>query len=223
MIVINEDKSFLSKVDFKAIENDVAKLGIRLLKFDSFVTEKEKQKNKKEYEMLSNEQWMIKCEQKLKEVHDKLKYIMDKLSERFIICQYNKKLNFHDDNWELFFWSNKGWNNKEYFDYITLSPNEKQPIEQQLAIINDVINILKTMDIEGVQVTIQYTAIYNEEKVQDIVLNYCRKMQNKMINYGNYAGKIIELNGRYFFKKKGTRKYIYEIDNFKILKNVFAK
>lgn len=221
MIIIKEDKSYLSSLDLAAIENGVAELGIHSLKFSNYLTEAQKQNNLEESKTLSREQWTARCEQMQRKVGEKLEYIMNTLADMFTIYQYNKEIGYRS-NWDLFFWSNKGWNGADYMNHATLNPNDKWTVEQQITVINNVLDVLKTMDIEGIEVAVQYKAIYNDEKVKNIVSDYCQTMKDKMIDYGGYTGKIVEFNGRYVFKKKGAKKNAYEINNNAVLQNVFS-
>lgn len=222
MILIEEDKSYLSSLDLKAIANGVAELGIHSLRFENHLTDEQKQNNLEESKILSREQWEVRCEQKQREVGKKLKYIMDVLADEFIIYQYNKEIDFRSDDWDLFFWSNKGWNNKDYMNHATLNPNEKRTVEQQLTDINNTLDLLKTMEIEGIKVAIQYKAIYNEQKESEIALDYCEKMKDKFIVYGGWDGKIVKTDRGFFFRKKGAKKKQYYIDNRTILANVLV-
>lgn len=104
--------------------------------------------------------------------------------------------------------------------YVTLNTNTKQTTQQQNKMIAELLELIKTIELEGIQVTIQYTTNYDNLKVQDIVLNYCEKVKGSFINYGGHIGKIKEMNDRYVFSKKGAKKYCYEINNDTVLKNV---
>ncbi|MNW59240.1 hypothetical protein D3C74_371480 [compost metagenome] len=114
------------------------------------------------------------------------------------------------------------WKERD-MSYVKLNPNERRSNEQQKKSIRAVIDLLKEIDIKGIQITIQYTAIYNENRVQQASIEYCEKMKNQFINYGGYTGKIISSEEHGFlFRKKGAKKQAYYIDHKTILKNVLA-
>lgn len=219
MIKIRDDKSYLSGLDVKAIENGIAELGVYSLRITNFFTEEQKQENSKIYETLTREQWFQKCEQTKQSAAEKVETIVDSIHNNFMIYQYkNKDVNYRNDNWDLFFWHNTG-----DMSYVTLNPNDKQSNEQQKQLINSVLNLVKEINIEGIEVTIQYKAIYNEEKVNNITLEYCEKVKNTFIAYGGYIGKIQEMGNRYVFRKKGAKKNCYEINNKTLLASILAE
>ena len=106
--------------------------------------------------------------------------------------------------------------------YVTFNPNDKCSIEKQLETINKALELLKGIEVNGIQVTIQYKAIYDVDKEEKIALEYCEKMKNKFIVYGGWDGKIVEFNGRYVFRKKGAKKMAYEINSRIVLANALA-
>jgi len=219
MITVKEDKSYMSKLDLTAIDNGFAEMGIHSLKITNFYTDEQKQANSKIFDTLTREQWNERCDQIKQIIGDKVEKIVDTIHEKFMIYQYkNKDINFGKDDWDLFFWHNTG-----DMSYVTLNPNTKRSNSQQLIDIENVLSLLKEMNVEGIQVTIQYTTIYNDEKVQNAAIEYCNKVKDTFINYGGYIGKIVEFNGRYVFRKKGAKKNAYEINNNTVLRNVLAQ
>lgn len=171
---------------------------------------------------MTREQWIARCEQAKQECGQKVEKLVDLLNEQFIVYQYkNKEISYRNDNWDLFFWCNSSCGERD-MSYVTLSPNDKRTNEQQIETVNAMINLLKEIDVKGIQVAIQYHAIYDKNKEEEIALEYCEKMKDKFIVYGGWDGKIVKSNGNYYFRKKGAKKKAYYINNRTILENVLA-
>lgn len=216
MVTIRDDMHYVSELDLKAIENDIAELGIHSLRITGCLNDEEKQRNYKLFDTLNREQWNKLCEENRKTLAAKVEYLVDKINENFLVYQYkNESISYRNDKWDLFFWCNCG-----DMSYVTLNTNEKCSNQEQKQVIADVISLIKETEIEGVEIVIQYTCIYNENKVKEIALNYCEKMQGKFIQYGMDTGKIVRWNDGFYFKKKNAKKYGYVIDNYRILHNV---
>jgi hypothetical protein len=218
MILIKEDKSFLSELDLAAINNGLAEMGIYSLRITNFFTEEQKQENRMESETLTREQWSERCEQSRQSAAVRVEKVVDTIHNKFMIYQYrNKDIDYRKDDWDLFFWCNTG-----DMSYVTLNSNDKRSNERQMSSMNNVLELLKGIDAEGIQVTIQYTTIYNNEKVEEVVLEYCEKMKDKFIEYSGYIGKIVKTENGYLFRKKGAKKQQYYINNNAVLKNVLT-
>lgn len=219
MIKITEDKSYLSSLDLAAIDNGIAELGAHSLRIANYFTEEQKQENSKTYETLTKDQWSIRCEQSRRSAAGSVEKIIDLIGDNYMIYQYkNKDINYSNDNWDLFFWCNDG-----DMSYVTLNTNTKQSSEQQNKLINSVLDRIQKIEVEGIEITIQYTAIYNDKKVKEVVNEYCEKVKNTFIVYGDYVGKIVKTDNEFLFRKKGAKKYQYHINDKSILKNVFSQ
>lgn len=225
MIKIKEDMSYLGEIDLLSVEKGVAELGIHSIRFSNLLTEEEKTENSKAAETLSREDWSKRCDENRLKVAVKVEKIIDLIHENFVIYQYkNKDIDYSKDNWDLFFWSNS-----EDLSYVTLNPNEKRSNEQQIEDINKVLSLLKTINIEGIQVHIQHKVIYKEEIVQDIVLNEYNNVKDKFINYNGLNGKIKEVGKNYRgkvvygFFKKGARSKYYQVSESWFLQKSFVE
>lgn len=216
MIQIRKDESYLSELDIKAIESGIAEMGVYSLRITGFFTDEEKEENVRSSKILTNEEWNKRRDQNRKSLAIKVEKIIDKINEKCVIYQYkNETIDYSRDNWDLFFWCNNG-----DMSYVTLNPNTKRTNEQHLKTIQDVLESIQGVNEEGIEIVIQYKAIYDENKIKEIVLDYCEKMQDKFIEYGSCIGKIIKQGNEFYFKKKGAKKYGYSINNNQILKNI---
>lgn len=218
MIKIKEDKSYLSSLDLAAINNGIAEMGIHSLKITNFYTDEQKQENLKESKLLTREQWNERCDRVKKSIAEKVEKLIDAINDTFIIYQYkNREVDYSKFEWDLFFWCNSG-----DLSYVMLNPNSKRSIEQQKETIYKVLELLKALDVEGIQATIQYNTIYDQEKVKETVLDYCEKMKDTFINHGGYIGKIVQVGDKYVFRKKGAKKNYYHVNDNAVLKNVLG-
>lgn len=218
MIKIKENKSYLSALDLAAIDNGVAELGIHSLQITNFYTNEQKADNSRLFETLTTEQWYKRCKQVKHNIAQKVEKLINELNNSFMIYQYkNKDIDYRNDNWDLFFWCNSG-----DMSYVRLNPNTKSTNEEQKETIDAALHLLKGIEVDGIEVTIQYTTIYNEEKVKEVVVGYCEKVEDKFIEYGGYIGKIVKTEKGYLFRKKGAKKQQYYINNNVVLKNVFS-
>lgn len=201
---IKEDFSYLSDTDKKAIENGTAKLCIYGLHIDRFFTEEEMQENKRQAEILSREEWGNRCDKMADFIAEQNKIALDKLAKVFNIGQYN--YNHKCDMGDFWFWAG------EKLDYITLFTNEDDGTEKRNEKAEMALEILKTIDTANNIVRIHYTAVYDEEKLTESVENFVKSVDGKFINYNGMAGKLFkDMYNRYIFKKKGARKYGYEL------------
>lgn len=218
MINVRKDMSYVSELDLKAIENGLADLSVHSLRITNFYTEEQKKENLNISHTLTREQWSAFCEENRKAIATKVEPIIDIISQSFMIYQYkDKSVDYRKDDWDLFFWCNCG-----DMSYVTLSSNDKRTTDKQMDTVNAVLDLIKSIDMDGIEVIIQYTAIYNESLVGAVILEYCEKMQDKMIDFGGHTGKIIKYGDTFYFKKKHSKKQLYDINSNAVLRNVFA-
>ena len=216
MIQIREDRSYLSGLDLKAIENGFAELRVYSLRITNFLTEEQKQENSRISDTLDREQWSTRCEQNRKFISVKVESVVDLISENFMIYQYkDKNIDYGNDDWDLYFWSN--YND---LSYVTLNTNQKRPREKEKETIDNVLDLVKKIDMDGIAVTVQYTAIYSDDLVNAVVLDYCKKQQGVFIEHGGQTGKIVKCGDKFYFKKKGAKKKMYYINNTAVLSNI---
>ena len=221
--IIREDKSYLSDVDLVSIEKGIAELGIYSIRIGAYFTEEQKKENSEMAKLLSKEEWSERCERHKTETAEKVEKIVDAIHDNFVIYQYkNKEIDYSKDDWDLFFWCNYG-----DMSYVRLNPNKKRTNQKQIEGIYNVLELIKTIECEGIDVAIQYTAKYNEEKVNEIVKNVYDKIEKTFVNYRGITGKIKEIFRdnevvKYGFFKKGARKTYYEVSNEYFLQLAFT-
>jgi len=215
---IKHDYSYLSTCNRdKLIEKGFADLDIHSLNFDRFYTEEQKQENYNFAQTVTKEQWSEHCEEISKSIYTKLLPIVELLNSKFTLYQYNSNVSYNS-NWDLFFYSNKGWNEKDYFDHMEISFNDRRTVEENKLLLSEVLQILESLDVTGIQCRVQYKARKEDEKIKNKANEIIENLLNKNITYQGFEGKIkvvSEHNGTKeygFFKKRARSKY-YKICN----------
>ncbi len=217
---VREDKSYLTVVDKKAIEQGVAVLGIHSIRLDRYVSEERKSETAKmsaaELDArLRSAEWQAYCEQVTKKIATQNETVLTALEAAgLILGQYRNIPN--QKYFDLWFWCNADKNGRR-LDYLTLSPNWDLTPEQQGKIIEQAIAILEKVNTSDNCAIIQYEAIYDEQKLADIAEQFAEQNTGKFIRYGRDVGKIVKLNPelcggyKYGFKKKKARTRGYRL------------
>ena len=215
LIMIKEDKSYLSSGDLFAIERGYAELDVHSIRIDreSF-TEVEKAENSKMYDTMNREEWNAYCNLIPDETSLKIKPLIEALSNKFKIYQYK-----HDDieyrsKWDLFFWCNSGNDEGRDLSYITLSTNTTKTVKERIMDVEQVIEAIKEIGFNGIDISIQYCIKYDDEKLKEMAASYFETIRNDFVNYSGQDGKIKVIGTDYkgntcygFFKKGARSKY----------------
>ncbi len=221
--MIREDKSYLSSSDLLAIEKGFAKLDIYSIRVDrEQLTEEEKAENLRIANSVSTEEWNKYCNQNKKKIESKIEPFIEKLSENFNIYQYkDKTIVPYKSNWDLFFWCNTD-NEGRDFSYVTLDMNKNRTVEERFLTLEYVIKYIKKIGFQGIDIIIQYTVKYDDEKIKQEADNYFEKVKNTFVRYMGMDGRIKEVgkdvqeNKCYGFFKKGAKTKYYKLS----LKNI---
>ena len=219
-MLIKHDEKF---VNHKLIEMGYATKGIHSFIFDRYFTEEEMEENRMFSEQYgtSSQEWSDRCDNTGRKINKQLQSIMDVLEKEFKIYQYKDnelKYGEHD----LYFYSNKGWNGQDYYDYMTLSFNDKNSEERNKEIFEKLNSLLEEMTPKNIKCRIQYQTIKNTKVIESKGIEICKRLKEKMIEYSGMIGKIKcvnEENQEYIFMKKGTRKYGYNVSFEKLILN----
>lgn len=219
--MIREDKNYLYTTDTIAIEEGYAALDVHSIRISrESLTEEEMAENRRICDTVSEEEWNKHCSITPHKTALKIKPLIEELNKRFIIYQYKDDKMDYRSNWDLFFWCNGGDDEDgRDLSYITLSANTTRELEERLKGINDVIETIKEIGYDGLDIAIQYNAKYNSVKVKEAAENYFERIKNTFINYSFYTGKIkeggmdYEGNKCYRFFKKGARSKYYSLSS----------
>lgn len=215
---ITDDYSFVSESSQTLINRGLADLSIHSLNFDRYFTDEEMEHNREEAERLNtnSEAYSKRCEEISKNIYNQLLPIAELLNNKFNMYQYisekSAKISYSSD-WDLFFYSNRGWNRKDYFDYMEISFNEKRTAKQNQELLKKVLSLLSAAKTNNIKCRIQYEVIYHENEIAQEAKSVFEKIGNKFITYNGMIGKIKKVNDTYGFFKKGSKKHYYPIGN----------
>lgn len=208
-MLITHDYSYTNK---NLIKNGYAVYGIHSLNFDRYFTEEEMTQNRQfaeQYGAMSQE-WIERCEQSGREICKQMKTMMEVLNKKYAICQYNPQVKYGEH--DLYFYSNRGWNGNEWYDYIQLCFNDKLDTDRNNQILNELLELATDMELKNVLCCVQYDTIVDNEKLYIDAIKIYKDLKGKFINFKGHVGKIKEISEydgkkQYGFFRKGAKKY----------------
>lgn len=222
---ISHDYSYLSKDADWLIEKKYAKLDIHSLNFDRDLSEEEKNENQRQSKMLTREQWGNRCDEFSNYLYNQMKNIVKYFNDSYDVHQISEEkstMEHYKSNWDLFYYSNKGWNKKDYYDYFSISFNNKRLAENNLQLMNKIVKEIESMNIKNVYCRVQYSLRMDDNKLKNDALTIVESSINNFIVYNGKIGKfkvVDEHDGikKYGFFPKGSKKKYYEIDNVSVI------
>lgn len=222
---INYDYSYIGS-NKELIQKGCAELDIHSINFDRYFSEEEKENNMKESKKLTKDQWNKRCEETSIKIFNQILPIVELLNNKYDIHQITKEkstLEHYGTNWDLYFWSNKGWNNKEYYDHIKLNFNDKKTTEENKKLLDKILRLLEKTETKNVYCRVQYTIRINEEEIIKKSTEICESLLGKTIDYKGMKGKIKIVNHDDnkkiygFFKNRATKKYYTISESYMVL------
>lgn len=218
---IEHDYHYINANENLLIEKGYGKISIHSIHFDKHYSEEQKEKNRQIAESMTSEQWSRHCEEIAKDFSKPIENILKIFLNKYSIFQASENVSYKSD-WDLHFWSNKGWNGKDYMDCFSLSFNTNRSVEKNIALLNEIIPLVESMEYENIGCRIQYNAVLDKEKIEREAKEICEKLTGKFITYCGIEGKIKvvdEVNNykTYGFFRKGARSKCYKVSNAEIL------
>lgn len=218
---ISHDYSYLGNDADTLIEKGYAELSIHTLHFDRDFSEEEKEENRRQANILSKDDWSKRCDNFSEYVYNQLKGIVEYFSNNFDCHQISEEKStteHYRSDWDLFFYSNRGWNKKEYFDFFTMSFNEMRTAKSNIQLMNKIIDDVKKMEIKNVYCRVQYSLKINEEKLEQDSIKVIESIGDKFVIYNGITGKFKLVNEYgnikiYGFFPKGSKKKYYSVNN----------
>ena len=222
---IEHDYSYLRAGLDKLITMGYAEMSVHSLHFDRDLSEEEMQENRLQSEILTREQRNERCDNFSKYLYTQLKGIVQYFADNYDVHQIDEKtstMTHYGSDWDLFFYSNKGWNNKDYFDYFTISFNKKRTAKSIMELMGKITDVLKDMEIKNVSCRVQYNLKYNEVKLEEDAMKIVESIEGNLINYSGRDGKFKLVNEYegikvYGFFPKGSKKRYYSVDNISVI------
>ena len=218
-MLIKKDYSYINTNEHKLIDNGYAELSVHSIHFDRFFTEEQKAENKRKAERMAKEDWNTYCDNVSKSLAETMGQIIDTLVGKYNIHQVSPETStiaHYKEDWDLYFYSNRGWNGKDHMDYFQLSFNDNRRANENLQLLDEVLSIVEDMSFDNVYCRIQYDAIVDEAKVEEKAASLCESLAGQFINYLGLVGRIKPIWERegvklYGFFKKGARSKYYNI------------
>ena len=198
---VKQDMSYIGDTANKLLEKGYAELTVHSLGFDRYFTEEQKMKNRELGSSMSVEEWSAYCDSISKALEQPMTEVLGK-----IMTHYNS-------DWDLYFHSNRGWNGKTWMDSFDLTFNMGRTAEQNMKLLDEILLLLETLEYDNIYCRVQYTVVYDEERLAEEGIRICEELAGKVIYYCGYEGKIKEVAGSNgakefgFFKKRARGKY----------------
>lgn len=221
MIIVKDDKKYLSELDVLAIEKGIATLDIHSIRIDRYYTEEQKQENLLQSKSMTREEWSAHCNSVRDIVGCKVEQILTVLDSNLKIYQYkDETISYRDNEWDLFFWCN--WtDSKRDLSYVTLSFNDKKTAEDRQTVLQTTLSLINEIELDGIIVYIQYKANYNKDKVEQIKKDFITNITDEFVNFQGMEGRFKLLgdnkNPEIAFFKKRVRNTYYKVDDKYIL------
>jgi hypothetical protein len=226
-MLIKHDYSYINEGE-KLINKGYAELDIHSLNFDRHYTEEEKENNRKQAESMTREEWSKHCDEISEQIYNQMLPVMNLLNDKYDIHQITEEksgMDHYRSNWDLYFYSNKGWNGKNHFDHMKISFNDKRLVEQNQNLLEEILALLEQLDIKNVYCRVQYTTRTNDEKIKNKAMEICENLLDKSIEYQGMKGKIKTIDKAkkiYGFFKNKARTHYYNISDTYLILNFTA-
>jgi hypothetical protein len=170
---------------------------------------------------MTRDEWSVHCDEISKSLDKNMKEIINILAGKYSVYQASEitgKNVSYDSDWDLFFWSNRGWNGKDYMDCFSLTFNKNRTPEKNLELLQEIVPLVESMQYENINMRIQYDAEINQTMIKETANKICENLVGKFIEYQGMTGKIkvvSENNGavKYGFFRKNARSRYYQISN----------
>ena len=222
---ISKDFSYINANETMLMDKGYGIMSVHSIHFDRHYSEEQKEKNRQLAESMTREEWSKHCDEIAESFAKPMTDILQEFASKYDIYQANeytgKKISY-DSDWDLFFWSDRGWNKKDVMTHFSLTFNDNRSPEQNMTLLEEIISLVKTMEYEKIGCRIQYDAVIDDERVETEAKTICERLVGKFIDYHGMIGKIKvvrEENGikEYGFFKKNARNKYYSISNVDIL------
>lgn len=230
---ISRDYSYIKGFEIKLINAGYGKMTVHSLHFNQYVSDKQKEINRKFFEgMTETERNNYYKSEEFEEVQEvfynsrntyekSLRDVLGIFIGKFDIHQVSAETStnaHYSSDWDLFFWSNRGWNGKEYMNCFSLTFNDNRTAEQNMELLDKIVAILESTENEKVSCRIQYDAVIDEKTVAEAARKIFEGIAGKFISWSGYEGKIKVVNAEgseteYGFFKKYSKKRYYKITN----------
>ena len=225
---IKHDYSYITASSEKLAQHGYGKQTVFSLTLGRYFTEAERQENSRIANSCTREEWSARCDALSKSLDKPLTEIMKVLCQKYDIHQTSPEtdtIKHYRSEWDLFFWSNRGWNGQDHMDTVQLTFNDERPIEYRAKVLETLLPMLEEMEYKNIGCRIQYCIILDDKKIFETASTvYNEALAGKFLRYNGLEGKIkIVGNDRvsgencYGFFRKGAKTKYYPISSAEIV------
>ena len=210
------DYSYIKPAHTQLICAGYGETSVYSLHFGRYFSDEQKAQNAQLAKTMTSEEWSKHCDEISEALNKPLSEIVGAISQKYDIHQTSPEtstMEHYKSDWDLFFWSNRGWNGHDYMDCFQLSFNDKKTPAVRMQIAKDIVAMLENAEYDNIGCRIQYDAALDEGKIEDAARLIFAKVSDKFVTYNGYVGKIKEIgiqDGHVeygFFKKNAKNKY----------------
>lgn len=225
---IKHDYSYITASSEKLAQHGFGKQTVFSLTLGRYFSEAERQENSRIANSCTSEEWSARCDALSKSLDKPLTEIMKALCKKYDIHQTSPEtdtIKHYRSDWDLFFWSNRGWNGQDHMDTVQLTFNDERPIEYRAKVLETLLPMLEEMEYKNIGCRIQYCVILDDKKIFETASTvYNEALAGKFLRYNGLEGKIKivgkdRVNGEncYGFFRKGAKTKYYPISSAEIV------
>ena len=225
---IKHDYSYITASSEKLAQHDFGKQTVFSLTLGRYFTEVERQENSRIANSCTREEWSARCDALSKSLDKPLTEIMKALCEKYDIHQTSPEtdtIKHYRSDWDLFFWSNRGWNGQDHMDTVQLTFNDERPIEYRAKVLETLLPMFEKMEYKNIGCRIQYCIILDDKKIFETASTvYNEALSGKFLRYNGLEGKIkivgkdrVSGENCYGFFRKGAKTKYYPISSAEIV------
>lgn len=225
---IKHDYSYITASSEKLAQHGFGKQTVFSLTLGRYFSEAERQENSRIANSCTREEWSARCDALSKSLDKPLTEIMKVLCQKYDIHQTSPEtdtIKHYRSEWDLFFWSNRGWNGQDHMDTVQLTFNDERPIEYRAKVLETLLLMLEEMEYKNIGCRIQYCIILDDKKIFETAESvYNEALAGKFLRYNGLEGKIkiigkdrVSGENCYGFFRKGAKTKYYPISSAEIV------
>lgn len=225
---IKHDYSYITASSEKLAQHGFGKQTVFSLTLGRYFSEAERQENSRIANSCTREEWSARCDALSKSLDKPLTEIMKVLCQKYDIHQTSPEtdtIKHYRSEWDLFFWSNRGWNGQDHMDTVQLTFNDERPIEYRAKVLETLLPMFEKMEYKNIGCRIQYCIILDDKKIFETAESvYNEALAGKFLRYNGLEGKIkivgkdrVSGENCYGFFRKGAKTKYYPISSAEII------
>lgn len=225
---IKHDYSYITASSEKLAQHGFGKQTVFSLTLGRYFSEAERQENSRIANSCTREEWSARCDALSKSLDKPLTEIMKVLCQKYDIHQTSPEtdtIKHYRSEWDLFFWSNRGWNGQDHMDTVQLTFNDERPIEYRAKVLETLLPMFEKMEYKNIGCRIQYCIILDDKKIFETAESvYNEALAGKFLRYNGLEGKIkivgkdrVSGENCYGFFRKGAKTKYYPISSAEIV------